>query len=301
MGDMINEWLVNIISGMCNALLGYFVQFINLINTSDVLGAGFSNLLGTTTNNNTTVYTLATKLHDIGVVPIAHSILALVMLVQIIKISQKMDANATIPALKEILTLAVFFFIFSFLINNSIQLCTSVFNEAQNLTSLLRNWTGFNGTGVANISIASGTITDPGVFITALIFCFLAFICAIIAYLVALVVSYARALQLYVMMAFAPIPIALLGFDETRSSGISFIKSFIAICLSFTILIFILTCFPYVVAGLVSDLASNTVIDLAVNWTAGPVLGLLKLLAICVVLIFAVAKSGGWAKEIMGG
>lgn len=300
---MINKWLIEFFVGICNTMLGGFVAFINMISTTDILGSSFKNLLGETSGNGTSVYTLAKALHDIGVVPIAHSILALVMLVQIIKISQKMDASATIPTLKEILTIAVFFTIFSYLINNSVTLCEAIFTEAGNLTQLMREWTGMgNGLVLGNISVSANDVADPSMVINTLILCIVAWIMSLIAYLVALVTTYARAFQLYVMMAFSPIPLALLGFDETRSSGVNFIRSFVALCLSFTILMFTLFCFPYVVAGLVSDVAGGGVIEVISNMTSGSTsIALLKLLAICLVLIFAIVKSGSFAKEIMGG
>ena len=44
------------------------------------------------------------------------------------------------------------------------------------------------------------------------------------------VMCYMRAMQLYVMAAFSPLPFALLGFDETKNYGVSFCKN----CLLYT-------------------------------------------------------------------
>lgn len=47
-------------------------------------------------------------------------------------------------------------------------------------------------------------------------------------YAVSMVVALGRSVQLYVYAAFSPIPISLLGFDETKQIGIGYLKNFAA-------------------------------------------------------------------------
>ena len=70
------------------------------------------------------------------------------------------------------------------------------------------------------------------------------------AYVVALVVCWARALQLYIMAAFAPIPLAFLGMDATRQIGLGYLKSFGAVCIAGVIILVLLISFPLVLGGL---------------------------------------------------
>ena len=70
------------------------------------------------------------------------------------------------------------------------------------------------------------------------------------AYVIALVVCWARALQLYIMAAFAPIPLAFLGMDATRQIGVGYLKSFGAVCIAGVIILVLLISFPLVLGGL---------------------------------------------------
>ena len=66
----------------------------------------------------------------------------------------------------------------------------------------------------------------------------------IVAYVVALVVSWARAIQIYIMAAFSPIPLALTSLDETRQMGVGYLKNFTAVCLAGVIILVLLVSFP---------------------------------------------------------
>lgn len=83
----------------------------------------------------------------------------------------------------------------------------------------------------------------------------------IIAYVVALVVSWARAIQIYVMAAFSPIPLALASLDETRQMGVGYLKNFVAVCLAGVIILVLLVSFPIVLGGLNAASAGVPVVD----------------------------------------
>ena len=85
--------LISIASWFFN--LYYFI--IGHVASSDVVGGSFHNVFG-----NETVWNIVSSVHQTVVIPIAESILALFMLVQLIKISQRIDATATLPAVKDI-------------------------------------------------------------------------------------------------------------------------------------------------------------------------------------------------------
>lgn len=66
------------------------------------------------------------------VMPTAASILSLVMLIQLIKISQRIDGTATLPAIKDIVFLIIYATIFIWLLKNSLKICAGaydLFNE----------------------------------------------------------------------------------------------------------------------------------------------------------------------------
>ena len=60
-------------------------------------------------------------------IPIGESILALFMLVQLVKISQRIDATSTLPAVKEIVFLAVIYVLLHWFINNSLDIMQAIY------------------------------------------------------------------------------------------------------------------------------------------------------------------------------
>lgn len=297
--ENLNNWIAELVRGVAEWLLGTGVSVMQNINLSTVLTAPFENMLGDS-GNATTVYTYANKLCQVGVKPIAASILSLVMLLELVKISQRMDANATLPAVKEVLFLAVFCTFFIFLIRYSQDICIIIYNLVSQITAQITD-----PSSVTNASISiSSDVTDIGVLAVLILVGLLVMVIAFAAYVIALLMGYARAIQLYVLMAFAPIPFALLGFDETRSMGVNYIKVFASVCLAGTIMVFLMVCFPLLINGVMSDmaaagntaLAQSTPADLA-TYLLSP----LQLVAVALLLCFGLIKSGSWARDVFGG
>jgi len=207
--DDINNWIEGIILGAINACLNTFFGVVRAMIDGSVLSSPFKDLFG---SNNHTLYNLAAGISNTAVKPIAHSVLALVMLVQLVKISEKIDGSATLPAVKEILFLAVFFTIFVWLINNSGDLLTAAYDD---LLGITRSVTTGTALGNMSITVDKGT-ADIGSLVIFLVCLIPLPWSASITYVVAILMVYARSLQLYVYLMLAPIPFALLGFEGTR-------------------------------------------------------------------------------------
>lgn len=297
--DIIQELIIDgILVPICETMLNLYVSIIELISVPDILTASLDDMFGNSTGASS-LYTLVTNLHDSVVVPIAHSILALVMLVQLVKISQRIDSTATMPAVKEILFLVVFCAMFMWLINNSVEILTVVYNQINVITQALGNQ------GDLDLTITLGDTSNltVGTAVGLLAGVVVAFIFALIALVICYVTAYLRSLQLYIYLAFAPIPLAFLGFEETRSFGVNFCKNFIALCLAGAIMLFVLIAFPYLAANVVAT--DVTMVD--VMGSAGIVTDtssliiIVKLIAILIVLAYTMFKSGALARDILGG
>ena len=99
------------------------------------------------------------------------------------------------------------------------------------------------------------------------------------------------------MAAFAPIPLSLMALDETRPMGVNYIKNFVSVCLAGIIILVLLVSFPIVLGGLNAASVGVPVIDSVI----GGLSYALQYLAMCILLILALVKSGSWARDIMGG
>lgn len=304
--NMICEWLLDMSCWGFNL----YNDIAMKIGSSDMLSAPFDSLLGVST------YELTKTIHQTAVIPIAESILALFMLVQLVKISQRIDATATLPAVKDIVFLAVVYVLIHWFIVNSLDIMQAIYKIAVD-NIIPEIGTAQSNTGFFNGELTTSNIPDStwdeltigGCFLT-LCASILSVIGGVVAYMVAFIVAYARAWQIYAMAAFSSIPIALLGFDETRQMGIGFLKNFAAAVLAGAVMMFLLVIYPLALStmttasGVTGGASILFLISIPAGGTASlasaSVLILLEFLAITFLLIIALIKSGAWAKEILG-
>ena len=171
------------------------------LGTDGVLSASFDQMLGSA--GTVTMRDVVHGVWEAAILPIGCGVLSLTFTLQLIRISQRMDGNASMPGVKEVVFLLV----------------------------------------VALVS----------------------WVVVIAAYVVALVVSWARAFQIYIMAAFSPIPLALLSEDETRQMGVGYLRNFASVCLAGVVILVPLVSFPIVLGGLNAASAGVPVLDSVVG------------------------------------
>ena len=294
-GADINSWLCGVLRDTCNWIFNSQVSVLSSIGTGGVLSADFTQMLGN--SGTVTMYDVTHGVWEVAILPIGCGVLSFVFTVQLIKISQRMDGNAAIPGVKEVVFLLVFFAVFLFLIQNSFELMRSIYEVCR---LAIDRTAGLFSSG-SQLSLQAVSITtddDVAALLAMLVVALVSWLVVIVAYVVALVVSWARALQIYVMAAFSPIPLSLMSLDETRQMGVGYLKNFAAVCLAGVIILVLLVSFPIVLGGLNAATAgTGTPIDSVV----GGLSYALQYMAMCVLLIFSLAKSGSWARDILGG
>ena len=279
-GD-INAWLCGILRDTCNWIFAGQADMLRSIGYDGVLAAGFSQMIGGA--GTVTMYDLVRGVWEHAILPIGCGMLSFVFTVQLIKVSQRMDGNASMPGVREVVFMLVFFAVFLFLIQNSFDLMAAVYEVVKLAIDRVVALFG-EGMPIDLAAVSITTVDDD--------------VAALIAMLVvALVVSWARAIQIYVMAAFSPIPLALISLDETRQMGVGYLKNFAAVCLAGVIILVLLVSFPIVLGGLNAASAGAPVVDSIV----GGLSYALQYLAMCVLLILSLVKSGAWARDIMGG
>jgi type IV secretory pathway VirB6-like protein len=290
-GNNITQWVKEgfLVPSIEN-MLSMSANMLQNITTDNLLTGSFKSLFATGSQADA-VWGVINKVHQSLVVPIGHSLLAAAILVQLVKISQKVDATATLPAVKEIVILVVFFVVFTYMINHGPQICEGIYNV---FNDIAKNISG-NQEIESAVTLGDTANVDVGFLVAMLLVTVLVLFATLFTAVVAYVVSAARAIQLYVMAVFSPIPIALLGFEETRSMGINFFKNFAAVCLAGSILVFLLAIFPVVYSAFVGS--GGNLVD-----GDGIITGfLVKSIGIPILFIIAMVKSGAWARDILGG
>lgn len=291
----INAWICSVLRDTCNWIFNSQVDMLRGIGVDGVLSADFTQMLGSA--GSITMYDVVRAVWQNAILPIGCGVLSFVFTVQLIKVSQRMDGNASMPGVKEVVFLLVFFAVFLFLVQNSFEIMQGIYGIAKIAIS---RTAGLFGTGgeldLSTVSIAT-TDDDVAALLAMLVIALISWVVVIVAYVVALVVSWARALQIYIMAAFAPIPISLLALDETRQMGVGYLKNFAAVCLAGVIILVLLVSFPIVLGGLNAATVGVPVVDSVV----GGLSYALQYLAMCILLIISLVKSGSWARDVMGG
>lgn len=295
--DDMSNWLEGFIVDAGIGLWNVYFGIIGSASDTTAIVGNFHTLFG-----NDSVWNLVTTAHSTLVIPLGESILALFMLVQLVKISQRIDATATLPAVKDIVFLAVAYVLFHWLIINSLDIITAIYKEFNDIAASFTGSSSLTSSALNKELWDADQATIGGCFLF-LIMGFFSMCVGFIAYIVSLVVALARGIQLYAMAAFSPIPLSLLGFDETRQMGIGFLKNFCAAALAGAIMLFLMAAYPYIVTSFGgSPTAGTTIFALTYESdfidTVGIVLGWL---ATSFLLIFGLVKSGAWAREILGG
>lgn len=294
--DDVNAWLSGLLRDACNWMFTNQVAVLSSIGYDGIIGADFSQML--TTAGDVSMYDIARGVWDVAVLPIGCGVLGLVFTVKLIQISQRMDGNASFPGVKEVVFLLVFFAVFLFLIQNSFDLMASIYEVCG--LAIDRVEALFGAGGALDLPEVSVVTTDDDIpsLIAMLVVSLISWVVVLAAYVVALVVCWARALQLYIMAAFAPIPLAFLGMDATRQIGLGYLKSFGAVCIAGVIILVLLISFPLVLGGLTgANPGTGTPADAVANGLTYA----LQYLAMCVLLILALVKSGSWARDIVSG
>lgn len=293
--DDINEWLCGLLRDACNWMFSKQVAMLSSIGYDGILGAGFETMIGS--SGTTSMYSLVRGVWQVAILPIGCGVLSFVFTIRLIQISQRMDGNAQMPGVKEVVFLLVFFAVFLFLIQNSFDLMASLYEVTRKAITSITSMFGTGGTiDLSAVSIVT-TEDDVAALLAMLIVSLISWVVVLVAYVVALVVSWARAIQLYLMAAFSPIPLSLMGTENTRQIGIGYIKNFIAVCLAGVIILVLLISFPIVLGGLQGSAPGA---GAAIDGIAQGLTYALKYLAMCVLLILSLVKSGAWARDIVG-
>ena len=291
-GD-VNEWLCGLLRDCCNWMFKAQTGVLGSIGANGILSADFAHML--TSSSDLTMHDVVRGVWQVAILPIGCGVLGLVFTLKLVEISQRMDGSQSLPGVKEVVFLLVFFAVFLFLIQNSFDLMASIYEVCG--LAIDRVEALFGAGGALDLPEVSVVTTDDDIpsLIAMLVVSLISWVVVLAAYVVALVVCWARALQLYIMAAFAPIPLAFLGMDATRQIGVGYLKSFGAVCIAGVIILVLLISFPLVLGGLTgANPGTGTPADAVANGLTYA----LQYLAMCVLLIL---KSGSWARDIVSG
>ena len=294
LADPISDWFNGVMASACTAVINASMGFVNSIEPAGLALNDFNNLFG---SGDVSLYQMAESISNVSIKPVAASVLALVILAQLIKIAQRVDANATMPALKEVMILFFYFVVGMYLVRHGVELVGDVYD-------IFRSFIAGITAGAKDVEILFDPEgMDVGSFFGVLLSSGIVLVGSAIASVLANAMFLARAIQIYLYAAFAPLMFSFFGVDETRGWSLGFLKGFMAACLSGFIIYFSIAAFPYILTSLLStsmSTATDTTIYVVASGGDNST-WVLMIAAACFSLGLMCLKSGTFAREILGG
>lgn len=304
----LNEWVCSLFATMVYRQMVGAAELLSQIGIEDLLESGFSELMGTDVlmrgaasgaeAPSVTPYWVVREVSARVVVPAACSVLAFCTLAQVARISSRVQAYDAMPAVREVVQLVVFYVVFYALVTRAFDVCEALFGVAQHMAESVGGYKASIASGFGDFEAfkEAGLVSDAASAMVLWVVSLLVYVSAMLACVVGYVVFFARTIQLYVLACFSPISLALLGNEHTRAMGVGFLKAFFAAALAGAVMMVVLAFFPSLVSWAAAGMAASL--------TEGP-LGVLgppvRMVAVSLLLVFALAKSGSWARDVLGG
>ena len=269
---------------------------------SDMLTADFVNLFAGSSSDG--MYQFAYSIARNTIFPVSCVFLSLSILMQLLKIAQRVDGNATMPTLKETLILAVTVVVATYVLGHS-------FGIMRDIYDLVTSWTKQVAFGTTSVQFSLDrdailASTSFGTMVMFWLYAIILMLVALVVYALTEITLVGRAIQIYLYATFSPLMLSLIGVDELRPWWMGFLKGFIACCLSGFIVAFALKAFPYVMTSLMANASSATTSDGTVLVTIADV-GIDNMFGWFVAAIVSLGslgivarKSGTWAQSILG-
>ena len=281
------------LKNVAESLLKSIQSEMDLLGATNLLTAPFDQLFGKKNTGGTDIAQVMEAVWEKAALPCATTVLSAIFVLQLLNIAQRMEGSGAMPGVKDVIFLLVFYCVFVALLSNSFGFMQAIYEALNQVTKLAQSATNLS-TDTSAVTLKLGT-EDDAALVMIILFSILSWVIGLIAVCLTYVILWARAFQIYVMAALSPIPLALLGNDNTRQMGVGYLKSFCAICLASLIIFMLFSIYPLLVANAVNTTAG------ALTFTADLTMSMIKYLAVSVLYLFALVKSGSWAQAVLGG
>lgn len=305
--DLVGTLLAPIIHSISQAIDSVYQSLFNVDSIVNDLknGTAWTDLLG---SGQSGLYGAISAIQNTVILPIAMQILTLSMMFRLFTLSKIAESQDMMPLFPKIAITIVGYFFASYLVQNAAAIVTVGYDMIQAMISGIADVNSYQISWVISeetVREHSEGFIGAGMLFTFFAFVQLLFCC--ITWIVAVVLYYGKVIMLYIQALFSPIPLALVGIDQTRSWALGFVKNLASTLLSLVIIYLLLSLFPLImqavitaggwgVQGSIGDTVWSALTNADSNWVGI----ILSSLAVNVLMIFMLVKSGGIAKEILG-
>lgn len=291
--EILNDWLVVTLADGASAAISSTASMTTDVTDAAIFLRPFDQFFGGA------LITVTQRVNYTAVRPVAESLLGLAMLAQVMQLVQRSSSNGIAPGVPEVLSLVAWYVIFASLVHGSMAICRGVVSVSNDIGRGV--WSGVSASeAAAALSQLSDTVNSEsflesfdtvGEVFPVLLAGIAAFAATFVARVVAEFVFWTRALQMYAYAMLAPIPMAMLGWEQTRQNGLAFIRGFAALALANVIAVFVTSAYPTLVSFALSG----------VSMTGDTLGALASIVMMSVAFIVGLVQSGSWAQGILGG
>ena len=238
---------------------------------------------------NATLYNGIINIMENAVKPVASIILALFLVLELYSISTRTESMSNLGIEIPMKTL-IKFVLCKIVMDNLILILSAMYEISAVLISNMNNvFSSTITTNITNIEGISQTVENMEFGVQLLTCVEVTIIWLLIKFISVMVtvIVVGRMIEIYILLAIAPIPAATLPNSEASNIAKNFLKTFMAVCLQGAIIFLVIAMFGIIVSsvGLTVDGAEFSK-------------SLFSILGYALVLVIALFSTGKWAKSI---
>lgn len=267
-------------------------DMLNALFTFDT--SSLDNLSLNLADYNGTAYELVTNLHDTAVVPVSSVVISIVLVLELARNATHIEGDQQMGV--KIIAATMFKSALLIVAAQNSTMFLDAINEIA--TSIIKGLSdagdlsaGELPPGVTDGISSAGKIDKAGMLMLIII----PFLVALVAKIVIQVMVMMRFAELYMLSAFASLPIAMLGHPDTKSMGIGYLQRYAATGLQGVTLMMSVSIY-----SAISGVADIGGLESGQSLSSWIVKSYPQLLLAPVVLIFLVMASGRIAKALVG-
>ena len=276
--------------GFIDTALGMSQVMIANAATGNLVNVTFDQLLG-----DGDFADIVESAHTLVAIPLAQIVMAIVFVVGLVKIVGRISANEGGVDTWQLVWVFVMYGIATAIITASWDIMQFFYQLSQaGIAELASSFELGDGVELANVS---EDIKNTGVLLFMAVMTVVIFGVTFVVCIVSYLVVVARAIQIYLYTAFAPIPLAFMVSEGGRQMTLSFVRKYAAVLLSGLILVVVYILFANAVATLATPAADSVMeLDSLAEWAVGYMMAL----GVYIAFAWAFFQSGGWARDIVG-
>ena len=240
-----------------------------------------------------TAYDFVILVHRLAVAPVGYTLLAFLLLSEIYQILTKDGGFAQgTKAMESVIVIFIQMVALKVVIDAAPKLLELLYSAGMAIARGVSSLAG--GAGSSGLTIPTQQVIDSiggdfGVTVVVSIILVIVWFISVVTGYVAKGILIGRFVELYIMLAFSPIPLATLPSSELRYRGLNFLVHFFALSIQAAVVMVIMYLFPAIVGEALTNFDWS-------DWLGGTVLFTFYSVVLCV-LVF---MSNGISKKILG-